>query len=291
MANNGNGFKKLSDALKKAAEEKGEVFQKEKTPIIIPLPETPVQEKEKRQAPQETTVYKAPERTESQILSTGISKKIVAYHNPASPIAEQFRVLRMHACSSERTRDIKVMAITSSANGEGKSVAAVNLGVVMAQDFGRPVLLIDCNMRKPAVDSLLGIRSDRGLADVLQGNLKLEEALVKTDIPNLVVLPAGQAPANPNELLASDRMKAVLAEVRPRFEAVILDTPAVIPFADPRILSKIVDGVIIVVMTGKTRREVVARAESILKSVGANIMGYVLTGVEYHIPEYIHRHL
>ena len=86
-------------------------------------------------------------------------------------------------------------------------------------------------------------------------------------------------------------MKAILVELRPQFEVIILDTPAVIPYADPRILSKIVDGVIIVVRAGKTRREVVARAESVLRSVGANIMGYVLTGVEYHIPEYIHRHL
>ncbi|MFA5339467.1 MAG: CpsD/CapB family tyrosine-protein kinase [Candidatus Omnitrophota bacterium] len=289
MANNGNGFKKLSDALKKAAEEKGEALQKDRAPIITPPPSLP--EKEKQQAPQEAPVYEAAKRPESQIRSTGISKKIVAYHNPTGPVAEQFRVLRMHACSSEKNFNIKVIVVTSSANGEGKSVAATNLAVVMAQDFGKPVLLIDCNIRKPAVDSLLGVRSDRGLADVLSGNLKLEEALVKTDIANLVVLPAGQAPANPNELLASDRMKALLAEVRPQFEAVVLDTPAVIPFADPRILSKVVDGVIIVVRAGKTRREVVARAESILKSVGANIMGYVLTGVEYHIPEYIHRHL
>ena len=183
------------------------------------------------------------------------------------------------------------MEITSSTNGEGKSVSAVNLGVVMAQDSGKPVLLIDCNMRKPAVDSLLGIRSDKGLADVLSGGTQLQDALVKTEIPNLTVLPAGQIASNPNELLASDKMKTILTELRPQFEAIILDTPAVIPFADPRILGKIVDGVILIVRAGKTRREVVARAESILKSVGANIMGYVLTGIEYHIPEYIHRHL
>ena len=145
-------------------------------------------------------------------------------------------------------------------------------------------------MRKPGVDSLLGIRSDKGLSDVLSGRVQVRDALVKTDIANLVVLPAGQISASPNELLSSDKMKAILVELRPQFEVIILDTPAVIPYADPRILSKIVDGVIIVVKAGKTRREVVTRAESILKSVGANIMGYVLTGIEYHIPEYIHRH-
>ena len=282
MANNGNGFKKLSDALKKAAEEKGEAFQKDTPPIITPPPVAP----EKQGGYKETE----PPKVERSMISSGINKNIVAYHNPSSPITEQFRVMRTHACSLENTRNIKIMAITSSNNGEGKSVVAVNMAVVMAQDFAKPILLIDCNMRKPGVDSLLGIRSDKGLSDVLSGRVQVRDALVKTDIANLVVLPAGQISASPNELLSSDKMKAILVELRPQFEVIILDTPAVIPYADPRILSKIVDGVIIVVKAGKTRREVVTRAESILKSVGANIMGYVLTGIEYHIPEYIHRH-
>lgn len=275
MANNGNGFRKLSDALKKAAEEKGEAFQKSQPPIITPTP----------------PLSPPPSATEKPIVSSGISKKIVTYHNPASPITEQFRVLRTHACSSEKSRNIKTMAITSSANGEGKSVAAVNLSVVMAQDFGKPVLLIDCNMRKPAVSSLLGLAGGRGLADVLSGAAQLKDALLKTDVANLTVLPAGQVSANPNELLASDKMKEILAEAKTQFEIIVLDTPAVIPYADPRILGRLVDAVILVVRAGRTRREVIARAESVLKSVGVNILGYVLTGIEYHIPEYIHRHL
>lgn len=289
MANNNNGLKKLSDALKKAAEEKDKIFKRDQAPIITPPPEET--EKEKQQAPQELPVSKPAERMEKQIFSTGISKKVIAYHNPTSPITEQFRVLRTHACSSEKTGNIKIMAITSSSNGEGKSVAAVNIAVVMAQDFARPVLLIDCNMRKPTVASLLGVNKDRGLADVLSGATQLKDALINTEIANLTVLPAGQVSSNPSELLASEKMKAILAELKSQFEVIVLDTPAVMPFADPRILSKIVDGVIIVVRAGKTRREVVARAESVLKNVGANIMGYVLTGIEYHIPEYIHRHL
>lgn len=288
MANNGNGFRKLSDALKKAAEEKDKAFKKDQSPIVTPPPV----------APPASVVPPAPVVPEKQqafqerpVLSAGISKKIVAYHNPTSPITEQFRVLKTHACSSEKTCDVKTMVVTSSSNGEGKSVAAVNMAVVMAQDFAKPVLLMDCNMRRPAVASLLGVNNDKGLADVLSGATQLKDALINTEIRNLTVLPAGQVSSNPNELLASEKMKAVLTELRPQFEAIVLDTPAVIPFADPRILSKVVDGVIIVVRAGKTRREVVARAESVLKSVGANIIGYVLTGIEYHIPEYIHRHL
>jgi len=288
MANNGNGLRKLSDALKKAAEEKDKAFQRrEQEPIITPPPAEP----EKEQTYQETPAYEAGEKMEKLIVSAGVSKKIVVYHNPNSTIAEQFRVIRTHICSSEKSYNVRTFAVTSPNNGEGKTVTAVNLSVVMAQDFGKPVLLIDCNMRKPAVDSLLGLRGSVGLSEVLSGSLQLKDALVKTEITNLTVLPAGQMSVNPNELLASDKMKAVLAEARPQFEAIVLDTPAVIPYADPRILGKLVDGIILVVRAGRTRREVVARAESVLKSVGVNILGYVLTGIEYHIPEYIHRHL
>ena len=290
MANNGNGIRKLSDALKKAAEEKDKAFQKDQEPLITPPP-APFTTPETKQASREMPVYETGEKTERPVISAGVSKKIVAYHNPNSAIAEQFRVIRMHICSYEKARNVTTFAVTSPNKEEGKTVTAVNLSAVMAQDLGKPVLLIDCNMRKPAVDSLLGLRGSAGLSEVLSGSLQLKDALVKTEIANLTVLPAGQASANPNELLASDKMKTVLAELKTQFEAIILDTPAVIPYADPRILGKLVDGVILVIRAGKTRREVVTRAESVLKSVGVNILGYVLTGVEYHIPEYIHRHL
>lgn len=287
MANNGDELRKLSDALKKAAEEKDKVFQRREQEPITPPPAEP----EKEQASREAPAYETGEKMEKPIISSGISKKVVVYHNPNSTIAEQFRVIRTHICSSEKSCNVRTFAVTSPNNGEGKTVTAVNLSVVMAQDFGKPVLLIDCNMRKPAVDSLLGLGGSKGLSDVLSGSLQLKEALAKTEITNLTVLPAGQMSVNPNELLASDKMKAVLAEARPQFEAIVLDTPAVIPYADPRILGKLVDGIILVVRAGRTRREVVARAESVLKSVGVNILGYVMTGIEYHIPEYIHRHL
>lgn len=286
MANN-NGFKKLNEALKRAAEEKEKAFRKEdQAPLITPPPEAT----ETQQTYLEMPVHETAKRIEKP-MSSGVSKKIVAYHNPTGHITEQFRVLRTHICSSEKSCNIRTIAITSSAVGEGKTITAINVSAVMAQDFGKPVLLIDCNMRKPMIASLLGLGAHKGLADVLSGGLQLKDAIVKTDIGNLMVLPAGQASANPNELLTSDAMKAILAEVKPQFEAVILDTPAVIPYADPRILGSLVDGVILVIRAGRTRREVVARAEVVLKSVGANILGYVLTGIEYHIPEYIHRHL
>ena len=168
---------------------------------------------------------------------------------------------------------------------------SVNLSIVMAQDLEKPTLLVDCNLRKPCVDLYLGLKSDKGLSDELSGNAQISDALVKTDVKNLTVLPAGQIPMNPAELIGSQKMKDLMAELKTKFNYIILDAPPVIPYADPRILGPLVNGVVIVVRTGVTRREAISRAEGILKSVNCNILGYVLTGIEYHIPEYIHRHL
>ncbi len=276
MAN--NDFNKINEALKKAAEEKEKALGKDAEPLITPPPS------EAAIPAYETPI---PER----IMSAGVDHKIVAYFNPKDPIVEQFRALRTHIYSTERGPDLKTIIITSSRNQEGKTLVSVNLSIVMAQDLEKPVLLIDCNLRKPCVDIYLGLRSDKGLSDVLSGSVQISEALVTTDVKNLTVLPAGQIPMNPAELIGSQKMKDLLAELKKKFDYIILDTPPVIPYADPRILGPLADGVVVAVRTGVTRREAVTRAEDILKSVNCNILGYVLTGIEYHIPEYIHRHL
>lgn len=280
MANN-EKFNKIGEAIKKAAEEKEKALEKEKEtapavpspPEAIPLPayETGVVEKK---------------------IKVGVDHKIVAYYDPKNPIAEQFRALRTHIYSIETggNLNLRLIAITSSSYQEGKSIVAVNLSVVIAQESEKPVLLIDCNLKKPSVDIFLGLHTDRGLSDVLAGNVRISDALTNTDVKNLTVLPAGQVPINPADL-GSQKMKDLLTELKAQFDRIILDTPPVIPYADPRILGPLVDGVVMVVRAGKTRREAVLRAEDTLKKVGAKILGYVLTGIEYYIPEYIHRHL
>ncbi|MDP3786397.1 MAG: CpsD/CapB family tyrosine-protein kinase [Candidatus Omnitrophota bacterium] len=277
MAN--NGFNKINEALKKAAEEKEKSLGKESAaPLITPPPTESA-----------VPAYEAP--IPERIMSAGVDHKIVAYFNPKDPIVEQFRSLRTHIYSSEATGSLKTIIITSSQSREGKTLVAINLSIVMAQDLEKPILLIDCNLRKPCVDIYLGLKSDKGLSDVLSGSTGLNDALVSTDVKNLTVLPAGQIPMTPTELLGSQKMKDLLAELKMKFDYIILDAPPIIPYADPRILGPLVDGAVMVVRTGITRREAITRAESILKSVNCNILGYVLTGIEYHIPEYIHRHL
>jgi len=279
MAN--NDFNKINEALKKAAEEKEKSLRKEDAaPLITPPPsESPI------------PTYKVVDIPEGKFHANGVDHKIVAYFNPKDPIVEQFRALRTHIYSSEAAGSLKTIIITSSRSQEGKTLVAVNLSIVIAQDLEKPTLLIDCNLRKPCVDLYLGLKSDKGLSDVLSGVAQLNDVLINTDVKNLTVLPAGQIPMNPGELLGSQKMKDLMAQLKAKFNYIILDAPPVIPYADPRILGPLADGFIIVARTGVTRREAITRAESILKSVNCNILGYVLTGIEYHIPEYIHRHL
>jgi len=285
MQNNGNGINKINEAIKRAAEEKGKAFQAgPATPVTPATPGTPIAV--------QRPVSEAPMQVRAEAaLSSGINKKIVAYHNPGSSVAEQFHAIGTHIFCPERENKLRSVIVTSASNGEGKSVAAANLAIVASQHSGRPTLLIDCNFRKPSIGGLMGVSSEKGLGELLSGVADISGVTAACDTKNLFIIPAGHIQGNPNELLSSQKMKDALFELKGKYDRIILDTPAVIPYSDARILSHIADGTVLVIRAGRTRREVVARAESVLKSVGANILGYVLTGIEYHIPEYIHRHL
>ncbi|MFH0771784.1 MAG: CpsD/CapB family tyrosine-protein kinase [Candidatus Omnitrophota bacterium] len=272
MTENDN-FDKISEALKRAAEEKERFLRGDAAPPAF-----------------NEKAYSY-EGNVSNPTETGIDHKIVTYFNARDPIVEQFRALRAHICSNEKTCDLRTVGITSSSRREGKSLVSVNLSVVLAQDSARPVLLVDCNLRAPSVNTLLGLPNDKGLSDLLTGKIKLDEALIKTGIRNLNVLTAGGFSENPAELMGSRKMAELLTELKAKFYVVVLDLPSVMHYADPRMIGPMLDGVVMVARAGVTRREVIVRAEGILKSVGCNLLGYVLTGIEYHIPDYIHRHL
>jgi ATPases involved in chromosome partitioning len=152
-------------------------------------------------------------------------------------------------------------------------------------------VVIDADLRSPAIGKLLNVKSEKGLSNYLNGEIRLDEALAPTGINNLMVLPAGSIPEKPAELFASNKIKELISDLEKHFNYILLDTAAVVPFSDARILGPCTDGVLLTVQAGKTRREVVYRAQELMKNVRAKVLGIVLTQVEYHIPEYIHRHL
>jgi capsular exopolysaccharide synthesis family protein len=207
-----------------------------------------------------------------------INKRRIALLHPNSYVTEQFRTLRARLDSLAAERPIGVIALTSALPGEGKTTAAANLAIVSAMSVGRKVLLIDCDLRRPKIQTALGLRPEFGLAEVLTGQTSVDRALVKVDGTNLDVLPVRGTPSNPSELLATDRMRSLIEELRRSYDLVLLDTPPVLALPDAKILSEIADGVVLVVRASETPREDVEAALDVVDR--RRVLGVVLNGAE-----------
>jgi capsular exopolysaccharide synthesis family protein len=218
---------------------------------------------------------------------SGIDARIVTYHGPKTPIAEQYRILRTNLQRVNPESPPRLIVISSSLHREGKTTTSVNLAIALAQDLQKNILLGDCDLRKPNIHRLLGLRMEGGISDILLKGVELDAVFKKTRVENLTVLTSGKVPSNPSELLGSQRMRELLGELKDRFDYVILDTPPVLAITDTSVLGALVDGIVIVVQAWRTQREALARARSLLASVHANIIGYVLTNVEHFVPSYL----
>lgn len=226
------------------------------------------------------------------VNDSDINPHIVTHFYPKSPISEQYRRLRENVKILRIQNKIKTLAITSSVLDEGKSITALNLAVSMTKDIDcGNVLLIDCDLRRGSIDASLALKSKVGLSEYLLLNADVDNILFKTKINKLTIIPKGKIAESPVELLASAKMKDLLEKLKKRFDFIILDTPPVIPVADAGIISAQADGVIMVVRAGKTQRGIVKHAQELLNQAKANLLGYVLAHVEYHIPEYLYRYV
>ena len=168
--------------------------------------------------------------------------------------------------------------MTSANAGEGKSNVSINLAVVTAMSLGRKVLLIDCDLRRPMVHRSLGIELEVGLAEILLGSATADEAIVELEGTALDVLGVRLKPENPSELLASGRMRDLVAEMAARYDRVILDTPATLGLPDSKIVSELCDGFLMVVRAGETARGDVEAALEVLDR--RSVFGLVLNGAE-----------
>jgi protein-tyrosine kinase len=178
---------------------------------------------------------------------------VVTYSDPRSPIAEEFRKLKSTLLHLEQAgQGQRALMITSSLGGEGKSVTTINLAITLAQEYDHTVLMVDADLRKPTLHRYLGVPAAPGLSDCLMDGLNPAEALIRTGIGKLSFLPAGREVENPAELLASERMRQMVQQMRRRYpdRFLLIDTPPILPVAEARILGKLVDGVIFVVREG-----------------------------------------
>jgi len=228
-----------------------------------------------------------------KLKESKLDARLVAYFDPKAIISEQYKTMTTNILSLNKGKPPKTIAITSSVATEGKTISSLNLALSLSHATHKPhIILIDADMRKGQMLNYLGSPARKGLSEYLQGEISLEEIIFRLDdIDNLSFIAAGAVPAKPVELLASDRMKELITTLRAKFNFVLIDTPPVIPVTDAVVISSFVEGVILVIKAGQTQRGVVTRAIELLSQTHSTIIGHVLTGVEYFIPNYIYRYL
>lgn len=192
-----------------------------------------------------------------------------------SPRSEAFRTIRTNLQFVDVDHQPKTVVITSSVPSEGKSTTACNLAIAQAQ-AGSRVLLVEADLRRPKISEYLGVDGSYGLTDVLIGQADLGSSIVSWQRGLLDFLPAGTIPPNPSELLGSRQMADLLAELRDRYDIILLDAPPLLPVTDAAIISTAADGAILVARSGRTRKEQVRHAAEALRQVNARLLGTVL---------------
>jgi capsular exopolysaccharide synthesis family protein len=222
--------------------------------------------------------------------SNGHEKRIelVAQHLPKSQMSEAFRALRTALLLSQADHPPQVLLVTSALPREGKTTAAANLAVTLAQ-LGDRTLLIDADLRKPGVGRLLNMTDGKyaGLSSYLAGVSSLElVAVPHPAIPNLVAIPTGPLPPNPADLLSSHKLADALRELRSQYKFIVIDSPPIMAATDAVILSVQADGVVLVVRSGETPKEAFTRARDLLTSVKCHLLGVVLNAVDSSAPDY-----
>jgi len=287
---------KIYDALLKAQKEQAAQPKPQPQPTSQPYPEAakPKHEADQKRpfllvdpeiARKEAT--RKPPVTHKRITRVEVGKFIA---KPNSIIAEQFRKVRNSLTTHNLTSSLRSVLVTSCMPGEGKTKVAINLSATIAKGLDDSVILVDADLRKNSLSFLLGLRDTLGLSDALAGRTNIDEILVNTDIKGLTILPAGLNRPNPAELIGSTRMKNLIQHLREHYHNsyILIDSTPIISTAETSILSQVVDGIVVVIMADKTRRDVVKRELNNLNS--EKILGVVLNCAEFEASDYYYKY-
>jgi capsular exopolysaccharide synthesis family protein len=204
--------------------------------------------------------------------------RLVTIDTPDTATAEAYRTARTTLMYLASREDIKVIMVTGPGEGEGKTTTAANLGTALAQ-AGQRVVLVSADLRKPRMRKFFGLQDHAGLTEVLQGRITLREAIFSTSLPKLKIVPAGEIPPNPAELLSSGRMDEIVSTLRDVADFVLIDTPPSLVVADALELAPKSDGIIVVVDGSKTTRQAATHLRHQLERVGGLIVGGILNNL------------
>ncbi|HEY0827513.1 MAG TPA: CpsD/CapB family tyrosine-protein kinase [Bacilli bacterium] len=209
--------------------------------------------------------------TNEQMLITDV--------HPRSPISEAYRTLRTNIRFSSVDQQLKILLVTSTQAGEGKTTTVTNLAAAYAQE-NKKVLIIDADLRKPSIHHVFNLSNRNGLTSILTDQFVINEVVAKTHINHLSVITSGPIPPNPSEMLTSKRMLSLLAELKEVYDVILIDSPPTLAVTDSQILAAMCDGVILVINYGKVKREFVKKAKDSLEHVKARILGAVINNVD-----------
>lgn len=203
--------------------------------------------------------------------------QLVTLADPRSAAAEAYRTLRTNLMFSSVEHPIHTLLVSSPAESEGKSTVLANLAVTFAQG-GHKTILVDGDLRKPSQHEIWGVSNERGLTTMMLDDAALSSPpLLSTNVENLQILPAGPQPPNPADVLGSQRMSEIVGLLKARASYVLFDSPPVLAVTDATLLGSKLDGVLLVVRSGHTRRDHAARARQALERVHVRIVGAVLS--------------
>lgn len=263
-------------------------------PVLGVIPHLDGEEKGRKSVPQSS--------------SEGIRERdLIAHYDPRSLASEAFRSLRTNLQFIRLEKKSKSFLVTSAFVQEGKTINTVNLALSLAQT-GEKVLLIDADLRRSLVHRIFGLNRTPGLtdyvlgnytwkevvntiSDVMLGDFEIEDILKSPGLDNLHIIASGTKPPNPTEILNSNRFRELIREAYGEYNYILVDSPPILPVADPSEVAPYMDGVIIVYMVGKIGRGVLNRAKSTLDNIEANVVGVILNNVKPEVgPDYFRYH-
>lgn len=203
----------------------------------------------------------------------------ITYLDPLSPLAEAYRFLRTDLLLTAAESGCQVVMVATAKPGQGGTTTVANLAISLAMD-GKRVILVDADMRRPSLHRVFKAGNEFGLSSVLTGERSLEESLVTTEIQNLCLLPAGPTPTNPSELLGSQQMGELVAQMRKGADFILLDTPSAVAFTDTVVVSRWVDGVLLVVRANQVPRGAELQVRKLFNKANVTILGVILNDVQ-----------
>lgn len=223
----------------------------------------------------------------SQRTSAATSPRRASNHEAM----ERYEDLKTNLLTHYADGSVKSILFAGTSQGDGSSTTAVNFATTLAIDSKLKVLLVDVNLRNPSVHEVFSIDHAPGLSDLLDRGGKMASYIKKVGPGNFYVIPCGRKRSGPVGLFESSRFNQFLKTIREKFNYIILDAPSVLAFSESRVISAKVDGVVLVLESGKTRRQVALRAKKELEEAGGKILGVVINKRRYYIPEFIYKRL